>query len=111
MATLLLVFLTLHTEPYPSASCPPAFQQDSGTLMPLPFERSEHVGFLPDDAATEESEEEGFDGDLPRLCVLLPITDQKPLLFTFDPSLSPHPLHSRDRRGSPRSPPHPKDTP
>lgn len=105
MYTATLLFLAL----LPVASLPSpgsaSFPGDHRAFAPVPLERPDAPGFLPDNAAAEESEEEWCGGEQP--CTLASISpdDGNRFSTSLDSSVSLHPVHSRDRHESPRSPP------
>jgi len=105
MATSLLLLLALMPVPGPSSPGRPVLRREQGVLAPCPVRGSEAAVFLADESAAEESEEEWDGDDGPNATALVTNADEAPSSFCLDPTLSPHPLHARDRRGSPRSPP------
>ncbi|MDR3636336.1 MAG: hypothetical protein P4L84_21215 [Isosphaeraceae bacterium] len=106
MTTSLLLFLTLLPAqwlPTPGLAGPRA---DEAAFAPQPLEGREASGFLPEEAAEqEESEEEWYLAEQPSARASIAAPDDNNDFHTHDSDLSPHPLHERDRRGSPRSPP------
>ena len=106
MATPLLLFLALLTVTTSAfTDCPNTLAMEQAVLAPWPSDEREAPGILPDEPAAEENEEDWpiWQAESPAILSAVPHADRSS--FAFGANLAPHPLHARDRRGSPRGPP------